>query len=283
MKTNRSFLLVLLLIGCTDGSDLSDPEASTATTTASTTPVANTNVAEQPADEPATASGDQEPITEPSEGEEVDTNPVHIEGIARTFENNVSIRIVGTDGREVESTFTTARGEMGSFNPYSLNFWLTRDPGRDFSIQAVEYSAKDGTPRLLDTVAVKNNIEAIEVKLFFPRSDGDDCRRVEPVTRRIPKSIAMARLLVEALMRGPTENERTRGVINPMPRGATLGSVSMDGSTAVVDFSSGMSNVGGSCRALAVRASIETTLRALPTVTRVRILAAGDEATALQP
>lgn len=275
MKTNRSLFLALLLIGCTDGSDLADPEASTAPTGAATT----TSVA----DTPVPASPDQEPITEPSEGEEVHTNPVHIEGIARTFENNVSIRIVGTDGREVESTFTTARGEMGTFSPYGLDFWLTRDPGRDFSIQAVEYSAKDGKPRLLDSVAVKNDIEPIEVQLFFPRSDGKDCQRVEPVTRRIPKSVAMVRLLIEALMRGPTEDERTRGVTNPMPKGATLGSVSMDGSTAVVDFSSGMSNVGGSCRAQAVRASIETTLRALPTVTRVRILAAGDEGTALQP
>lgn len=226
---------------------------------------------------------DQEPITAPSEGEELRKNPVRIKGIARTFENNVSIRIVGTDGREVESTFTTARGEIGSFNPYSLDFWLTRDPGRDFSIQAVEYSAKDGKPRLLDSVAVKNDIEPIDVQLFFPRSDGTDCQRVEPVTRRIPKSVAMARLLIEALMRGPTEDEKTMGVTNPMPRGATLTSVSVDGSTAVADFGSGMSNVGGSCRAQAVRASIETTLRALPTVKRVRILAAGDEATALQP
>lgn len=279
MKTNRSLFLALLLIACTDNSDLSDPEASTAPTGAPTT----TRVADTPADGSVPASPDEEPITEPSEGEEVQTNPVHIEGLARTFENNVSIRIVGTDGREIESTFTTARGEMGSFNPYSLDFWLTRDPGRDFSIQAVEYSAKDGKPRLLDSVAVKNDIEAIEVKLFFPRSDGTDCLRVEAVTRRIPKSVAMARLLIEALMRGPTQDEMTGGVTNPMPKGATLGSVTMDGSTAVVDFSAGMSNVGGSCRAQAIRASIETTLRALPTVTRVRILAAGDEATALQP
>ena len=265
-------LLLLAALGCSESESIDMPSPPSAAE-----PIADTGPGSDGRND------DGEVITMPRSGAKITSNPIHIEGTARTFENNVSIRVVGDNGREILSTFTTASGEMGNYNPFATDLWLTRDPGRNFTIQSVEYSARDGSPRLLDSISVENRIEPIEVELFFPKNAPQDCTRVEPLKRVIPKSEAMGELIIRALMRGPTPEEASVGLTNPFPSGARLGSVAMNGNILVADFSSGMGNVGGSCRAQSIRASLEKTLKALPTVSNVRILASGDEATALQP
>lgn len=207
-------------------------------------------------------------------------NPIVVAGRARTFENNVALRARDAEGDLIVETFTTSAGEMGNFNPYRAELWVTRDPGPRVIVEALEYSAKDGSERSLVTVERAFNVEPIEATLYFP---DENCTRVEPYVRKIPKSVAMARLLVEALIAGPTEDEQRRGAVEVFPSRSRVESVNLRDGVLTVDFSDRLRNVGGACRAQMIRASVTETLRRLPTVEKVVITAGGSEAEALQP
>ena len=203
-------------------------------------------------------------------------NPVVIEGRARTFENNVVIRVRDASGTVIRETFTTATGDMGQRNPYRAEVFVTRDPGRSITVEALEYSARDGSERSLVSKTVPYEVEMIEADLFVhdPQRAPTDCSRVFPLKQRMPKSISMARLLVEALIDHP------RGAF---PKGSAVRGVVLRDGVLTVDFSERLQIVGGACAAQAIRASVEATMRALPAVQRVNITAGGSERLALQP
>ena len=151
---------------------------------------------------------------------------------------------------------------------------MTRDPGDRMTVEAVEYSARDGSLRSRAARTVDYNVETIDVNLYLPEENPTDCTVAKPERRQIPKTAGMARLLVIALMEHPR---------SPFPRGSELRGADMDGSVLTVDFNERLQNVGGSCAAQAIRAAVETTLMQLPTVDRVVITAGGSERLALQP
>lgn len=196
-------------------------------------------------------------------------NPIVISGRARTFENNVALRVRDARGNLLRETFTTSDGEIGHHNPYRGQVWLTRDPGAKITVEALEYSAKDGSERSLTRETRPFDVETIDVNLRVPNQD---CTGVVSETRRVPKSVAMARLLVEMLL----ENQI-------FPKGSAVNSVNLRDGVVTVDFNERLQNVGGSCAAQMIRASVTETLRQLPTVNRVVITAGGSESLALQP
>jgi hypothetical protein len=196
-------------------------------------------------------------------------NPVVISGRARTFENNVVLRVRDARGELIAEDFTTSAGEMGQHNPYRGSVWLTRDPGARVTVEALEYSAKDGSERSLTRAQRPFNVEPIDVTLRVPN---DDCTGLVNDARRVPKSVAMARLLVELLLELPV-----------FPKGSAVNSVNIRDGVLTVDFNERLQNVGGSCAALMIRASVTETLQQLPTVKRVVITAGGSEKLALQP
>ncbi len=207
-------------------------------------------------------------------------NPLVISGKARTFENHVSLRARAADGTVIAEGFTIATGDMGRHNPYRGSLWLTREPGSRIVVEALEYSAKDGSETNLARVEKAFDVEPIESVLYFP---DEGCNGVKPFKRRIPKSISMARLLIEALVHGPTTEERKRGAAYAFPRNAAVNSVNLRDGTLTVDFNESMQNVGGSCRAKMIHESLSRTLPMLSTVKKVVITAGGSEALALQP
>ncbi|HEY5611323.1 MAG TPA: GerMN domain-containing protein, partial [Thermoanaerobaculia bacterium] len=103
------------------------------------------------------------------------------------------------------------------------------------------------------------------------------------VEREYPATQSIARFLVEALLAGPTPEQSARSATAPFPRGAAVRSLNLRDGILTVDFDDAMSNVGGSCRALALRAMLERTLGGLNGGAKVRITANGREETALQP
>jgi hypothetical protein len=207
-------------------------------------------------------------------------NPLTISGRARTFENNVALRVRDAKGVLISESFTTATGEMGQHSPYRGTLWLTRDPGYSVTVEALEYSAKDGSEQSVVRVQRPFNVELVDVQLAFPDST---CERVKPFTRRIPKSMSAARVALEALMAGPTAQEKAAGAVAPFPKGSRVESVNLRNRAITVDFNERLQNVGGSCRANMIRASVNETLRRLPGVDSVTITAAGSEQLALQP
>lgn len=207
-------------------------------------------------------------------------NPLVITGRARTFENNVALRARAADGTLITEGFATANGEMGQHNPYRGTLWLTRNPGNRVIVEALEYSAKDGSERSLVRVERPFAIEAVNARLSFP---DQSCTGVKPYARAIPKTVSMARLLVEALIAGPTAAEKKRGAAAPFPSGSRLESINLRDGTVTVDFNERLQNVGGACQAQMIRAAVTATLRQLPTVKKVVITAGGSESKALQP
>lgn len=207
-------------------------------------------------------------------------NPLVVTGLARTFENNVVFRARAADGTVIAESFTTSTGEMGKHNPYSGSLWLTREPGRRIVVEALEYSARDGAETNLVRTEKPFDVEPIEAVLYF--SD-EKCTGVRPYTRRMPKSISMARLLTEALVHGPTADERLRGAAAAFPERSAVQSVILRDGVLTVDFNERLQNVGGSCRAQMIRTTVTETLSRLPAVRKVLITAGGSDKLALQP
>jgi hypothetical protein len=207
-------------------------------------------------------------------------NPLVVKGRARTFENTVSLRVRDAEGEVISEEHVTSVGEMGQHNPFEAVFWLVRDPGNLVIVEAFEYSAKDGAIQSLTRKEVSYRVETIGAKLVFPIRD---CSTFGSFTRRVPKSVAMARLLSEALVGGPVPSEKAAGAVAPFPKGSDVRSVILRSGEVTVDFNDRLQNVGGSCAALAIRQSVVETLKQLPTVTRVAITAGGSRDLALQP
>ena len=198
-------------------------------------------------------------------------NPVTIRGRARTFENSVVLRVRDERDAVIVEDFTTSAGEIGHHNPFTADIWLTRHPGRQITVEAFEYSAKDGAIRSLEKKTVPFTVEPTAVNLVLPAAD---CTKFEEVERIVPKTPAMARVLVEALLAEPS---------SPFPRGSEVKSINLRDGVLTVDFNERLQNVGGSCTATAIRESVTRTLRTLKNVQRVVITAGGSETLALQP
>lgn len=221
----------------------------------------------------------------PVEGDTIGHNPITVTGKARTFENNVQIRLRDASGKTIRETFTTARGEMGTFSPFSATLFMTRDPGGHVTIEAFELSAKDGSLDSIDSATAYVAVPLKRIRLFLPQGEvsAGDCTKVFPLERDVPNSVSFVRLLVEALIDGPIEVEKATGFTSPFPPGSGVESVNLRDGTLRVDFNHRLQNVGGSCRAQSIRAAVEQTLAALPEVRKVVITAGGSEPLALQP
>lgn len=207
-------------------------------------------------------------------------NPVVVRGRARTFENTVQVRARDASGAVLAEVFTTSTGEIGRHNPFTAQVWLTRDPGSQVTVEAFEYSANDGAVRSLTSNRVPIAEGRTRITLAFATSD---CAVVKDFTRDVPATVAVARLLVEALVAGPTSTEKAAGAAAPFPAGARVRTVVLRNGQLAVDFNERMENVGGACAAQAIRTSLTRTLERLPSVTSVVISAMGSTTKALQP
>jgi phage tail tube protein FII len=208
-------------------------------------------------------------------------NPLVVFGRARTFENTVQVRVRDAGGNVVAAEHTTSVGETGHHNPYTAQLWIVRDPGPRLTVEVFEYSAADGSVRSLTNKVAPYDGGRMQVTLDVPV--GNDCIETRAFTRVVPKSLAVARLLVEALIAGPVAAETAAGAVSPFPEGSDVNSVVLRGDVLTVDFNERLRNVGGSCTATAIRRSVTRTLQRLPAVKRVVITAAGSEKLALQP
>lgn len=267
---------MIMALGCQ-----SEPPAPVADTATSDSPSRTTgdSVSPSTATPPVAAQEKNVRLEEPSGT--IRGNPVKVRGEARTFENNVVIRLLDERGQKMVETFTTASGEMGKFSAFEKDVFLVRDPGKELTVEAFEYSAKDGSIVNRDSVTWPVELRLQKVTLQFPsaRRSPNDCTKMFPEERPIPVSTSLARLLVEALIAGPVSGDFD----NPFPAGSQVRSINLRDGVLTVDFNERLANVGGSCAATAIRASVERTLGQLPNVRRVVITAMGDEKTALQP
>lgn len=81
-------------------------------------------------------------IRSPRTGEEVPAGEVEVQGDARVFEANVSLRLYGPDGRVVEETFATA--SIGAPERGTWSHTLTLDEPGTYTLEAYEQDQSDG-------------------------------------------------------------------------------------------------------------------------------------------
>src|SRR5687768_6984084 len=255
--TRSSYLasvMMVLALGCSGPNDrpAADSPAARAETSATIAPRGTTS---------ATS------VTTPTQEIYIDSvsgsNPLTVKGRARTFENTVQVRARDAQGGVIAEVFETSVGEMGQHNPYVARVWLVRDPGPHVTVEAFEYSAKDGSVRSLTTKRVATPPGRTQLALMFATNE---CTRTSLFTRNVPRTVAVARLLVEALVAGPSETEKAAGASAPFPRGSRVNSVILRDGVVTVDFNERLQNVGGACAAQAIRESVTQTLMRLPAV-----------------
>ncbi len=125
------------------------------------------------------------------------------------------------------------------------------------------------------------------VKVFFGNKNldpGVSCREVFPVLRTIPKTAAVGRAAIDALLLGPTDEERAAGYFTSVNAGVTLRDLRIASGTASADFDEALeAGVGGSCRVAAIRSQIAQTLKQFPTVQTVVLSIDGRSEDILQP
>lgn len=216
-----------------------------------------------------------------------------VTGIARVFENTVSLKVVAEDGRWLLQDFVTATApDVGTYGTFRKQLVLPDtavSSGSSITLEVFQSSAKDGSE--IDKVNVPLQVGAVteltRVKAYFGTSEaepGEECTTVAPVERQVAKTQAVARAAMLELLQGPTPDERNLGYSTSLPPGVTLQRLVIENGTAVADLSRVLEQgVGGSCRVTAIRAQIEATLKQFVSVQTVIISIDGRTEDILQP
>ena len=117
-----------------------------------------------------------------------------------------------------------------------------------------------------------------EVKVYFYHESGEYID-LAPVTRSL-SATAPARPAIEALLKGPTAEERRRG-FSPLASASDfrIGSLSIRGGTARINFVSKRRWAGwpGDIAPVRFKTAVELTLKQFPSVWRVIVSVNGDE------
>jgi len=111
-----------------------------------------------------------------------------------------------------------------------------------------------------------------------------DCSKTIAFEREVPKTQAVARAALEALLRGATKEEINQGFVSNINSGVRIQSLTIKDGLAKVDFDEQLEfQVGGSCKVSAIRAQITETLKQFSTVNSVIISIDGRTEDILQP
>ena len=225
----------------------------------------------------------------PKAGTEVGV-PLRVEGEARVFENQLNVRLKDADGTILTERGVTAQSpDIGLYGPFALELTYPEPEGTEGTIEAFDYSAKDGSE--IDKVIIPvtfGEVPTMTVKVFWGNSKKEselfDCTAAYPVERRVLETDAPARAALEELLRGPDREESEDGYFSSINIGVGIQSLAIVDGTARVDFSKALEEqVGGSCRVAAIRSQIIETLKQFPTVKDVLISIDGRTEDILQP
>jgi len=216
--------------------------------------------------------------------------PLIIKGQARVFENTFAYRIKDADGSLLlERSAMSDSPDAGVFGSFLISINYPAPKSASGSVEVFEYSAKDGSEINKTIVPVNFKIgETMMIKAFFPNSKKDpemlDCAKVYPIERRIPKTVATARMAIEELLAGPDRVEVEAGYISSINSGVKINKLTISDGFAKIDFDNTLeAGVGGSCRVLSIRSQITETLKQFNTVKTVIISIDGRTDDILQP
>ena len=137
-----------------------------------------------------------------------------------------------------------------------------------------------------------NNIQANvfewekQVEVYFPnitKGSNEDCSRVFAVSRTIPNAETFGPGAITELLKGPSARDKEAGFSTSINTGVLLQKFDIRDRVAYVDFSSRLSQTGGSCMVESIRSQIETTLNSLPDIDSTTISVNGQTDGILEP
>lgn len=228
-------------------------------------------------------------------------SPLFVKGEARGnwyFEADFPIKLFDDNGFLLSITPAHALGDWMTEDFVSFSATLPfAVPSTSKGRLILEKDNPSGLPEQADELTIpvyfkelpEISEEFIIVKIFLSDSRfvGEpyfDCSRTMAVERQVPKTLAVAKAAIEALLRGATEEEINQGFVSNINSGVRLQKLTIENGTAKVDFDEQMEyQVGGSCRVATIRAQITDTLKQFPTVGNVIISINGRTKDILQP
>lgn len=233
-------------------------------------------------------------VFSPQANEEVST-PLEISGQARGswfFEASFPVELKDANNTLLATGIAQAQADWMTteFVPFTVQL----DFQRPLSKNGYLFFKKDnpsGDPQNDDQLIlpILFNQEDMSVKVFWTTSqtagENDfDCKYLEAVAKKVPKSQSVARAAILALLAGPSAADAADGFATAINQGVGLNSLTIENGLAKIDFTEQIQyQVGGSCRVATIREQIERTLKQFPTVTSVVISVNGDTEQALQP
>jgi len=180
----------------------------------------------------------------------------------------ISIGILGatTDWMTLPTSFKTI-----------LNF---KPPETEVGTLLFENENTSGLPekgRLFSLPVKFSKKETTEVEIFFGNmvlsssNEQDECKRVYKTFRYVPKTLSIAKVAIEELLRGPTDAEMLSGFFTSIPAGSKLNNISIKDGIAYVNFDETTESGGGSCSMASRVAQITQTLMQFPTIKSIVI------------
>jgi len=111
-----------------------------------------------------------------------------------------------------------------------------------------------------------------------------DCNKTFLTERKILKTENLIKDTVEALLLGPTDEEKENGFLTSIPVGVKIQSLEIKDGVARIDFDETLEfQVGGSCRVTAISSEIRETIKQFPEANEVIISINGRTEDILQP
>ncbi len=220
-------------------------------------------------------------------------SPFIVSGLARVFENKVSLQVANSKGQIIWTGLATANApEVGTYGGFTTDVNLSGAEvvaGEVVELQIYQNSAGDGNA--IDKVVIPLRLGEIKstrvVEVYFGSSsspEGEECTFALPTERAVAETVELARAAVAELLKGPTLKERQDGFYTSLPPEVIINSLAINNGTALVDFSDSLERgVGGSCRVGAIRTQIEKTLKQFPSIKEVIISINGRTEDILQP
>ncbi len=221
------------------------------------------------------------------------TSPWTVEGKVRGswfFEGIFPVRLLDAEGKEIASASAQAQSDWmtSSFVPFKVELKFDRVTTATGAL-ILEKNNPSGLPEndKRIEVPVHLNVTALKIKVYFGNNELNpqaECDKVFPVEREIPQTEAVARAVLEELLKGPVGQEKSEGFFTSINPSVKIQSLTVKDGVAEVDFNEELEyEVGGSCRVSAIRSQITETLKQFPGIKSVVISIDGRIEDALQP
>jgi len=232
-----------------------------------------------------TASASQNMIVSSIVQRQMLANPFVILGRSRSLDNKISWRVRDARGKIIaDGTALTNAPKAGAFGRFRARSFYDRLPETETgTVEVFTVSPANGAEQDLVSIPVTLETRIVPVKVFFSNIKEDlqtvDCARVHAATRRVPLTEDLAEAAIVELLKGPSVAEQSIGYRTSIFPGTSLRSITVKDGTVTVDFSKELLYaVSGSCHIQALGAQIEQTLKQFASVTNVKRLIDGQEA-----